>query len=365
MTLGISIYPEKTTFAEDKMYIDLAYRLEYRRIFTSLLELAGDAEQVINNFKKTVQYASELGMEVMVDINPKIFSQIGVSYDDLSFFSELGAFGIRLDMGFTGREEAEMTRNPYGLKIEVNMSIGTKYIDNILSFSPNRKNLIGSHNFYPMEYSGLEESFYKQCCRQFKEYQLETAAFITSKHATLGPWPLQDGLCTLEQHRKQSTRSQAEYFVLDDDIDTIIIGDAYATEQELTEVADVYFATHPQLQVILSADIQPVEKKIVLEEKHSYRGDRSEYILRSSLPRFIYKDEPIKETNCPPLKRGDVVIGNDNFGQYKAEMHIVLKDMPNNKQRCNLVGRLTEDSIELLPKLKPWSKLQLIEQGEL
>lgn len=361
MTLGISIYPEKSTKEQDKIYIDLAYQLGYRRVFTSLLELAGDSDQVIRHFKETVQYASQLGMEVVVDINPQIFKQIGVSYEDLSFFADLGVYGIRLDMGFTGREEAEMTRNMYNLKIEVNMSIGTKYIDNIMSFSPNKKNLIGSHNFYPMEYSGLAEEFYAYCCQQFKKYDLETAAFITSKHAQLGPWPLQDGLCTLEQHRTQSIRSQASYYLLDDRIDTIIIGDAYASEQELREVSEIYFTTHPQLQVVLEEGIQPLEKKIVLEEKHSYRGDRSAFLIRSSLPRFKYKEESIVPTICPPLERGDIVIGNDCFGQYKGELHIILQDIPNDRQRCNLVGHLTEESVDLLSKLKPWSKFKLTE----
>ena len=48
-----------------------------------------------------------------------------LSYDDLSFFDEMGAYGVRLDIGFTGAEEAKMTRNPYGIKIEINMSSGT------------------------------------------------------------------------------------------------------------------------------------------------------------------------------------------------------------------------------------------------
>lgn len=362
MTLGIAIYPEKTTFERDKEYIDLAYRYGYRRIFTSLLELSGDADQVVTNFKKTVQYASAKGMEVMVDINPQIFNQLGISYDDLSFFADLGAFGVRLDVGFTGREEAEMTRNPYGIKIEVNMSLGTSYIDNILSFSPNRKNLLGSHNFYPMEYSGLSEDFYKNCCKQFKNYSLETAAFITSKHALLGPWPLQDGLCTLEMHRNQSIRSQAQYYSLDDMLDTIIIGDAYASENELSDVAEVYYSTHPTFQIIFAENVLPIEKKIVLDEIHGYRGDISEYLMRSSLPRFKYKKADIPMMSCPSLKKGDIVIGNNNFGQYKGEMHIVLGNINNEKQRCNLVGHLTDESIKLLSSVKPWSKFKVIEE---
>ena len=47
MTLGVSIYPEKTTFEQDKRYLEKAYELGFRRVFTSLLELTGDADQVI------------------------------------------------------------------------------------------------------------------------------------------------------------------------------------------------------------------------------------------------------------------------------------------------------------------------------
>ncbi|MGC3858530.1 MupG family TIM beta-alpha barrel fold protein, partial [Enterococcus faecalis] len=82
-----------------------------------------------------VDYANQLGMEVMVDINTALFEQLGISYDDLSFFHEMGAYGIRLDLGFTGQEEANMTRNPYGIKIEINMSSGTSYVDNIMAYS--------------------------------------------------------------------------------------------------------------------------------------------------------------------------------------------------------------------------------------
>ena len=66
--------------------------------------------------------AHELGFEVMLDCNPRVFDELGVSYKDLSFFKEIGADGIRLDMGFTGSEESLMTFNPEGLLVEINMS---------------------------------------------------------------------------------------------------------------------------------------------------------------------------------------------------------------------------------------------------
>lgn len=358
MSIGISIYPERSTYEKDKVYIDLAHSYGFKRIFTSLLELTGDSEQVVNNFKTVVQYASGLGMEVMVDINPKIFKQIGVSYDDLSFFHELGAYGIRLDMGFTGREEAEMTRNPYGLKIEVNMSIGTSYIDNIMSFSPKADYLLGSHNFYPMRYSGLDEEFFKYCAHQFRNHNIRTAAFVTSQVGELGPWPVQDGLCTLEEHRDMDIASQVCYFMLTGLIDDIIIGNAYASEDELKAMADTWSETHPTLSVELAEDILDIERDIVENEIHSYRGDRSAYMLRSSLPRFKHKESDVPTHHCCTIERGDITIGNNNFGQYKGELHIALKEMEN-PGHVNVVGHLTKESLQSLPYLRPWSKFKL------
>ena len=68
--LGISIYPERSTFEKDKAYLDLAHKYGFKRVFTSLLQINDDREKVLAEFKKVVDYANQLGMEVMVDINP-------------------------------------------------------------------------------------------------------------------------------------------------------------------------------------------------------------------------------------------------------------------------------------------------------
>lgn len=87
--LGISIYPERSTFEKDKAYLDLAHQYGFKRVFTSLLKINGDKDEVLAGFKKPVDYANSLGREVMVDINPALFEQLGVSYDDLSFFNDM------------------------------------------------------------------------------------------------------------------------------------------------------------------------------------------------------------------------------------------------------------------------------------
>ncbi len=64
--LGISIYPERSTFEKDKAYLDLAHKYGYKRVFTSLLQINDDKEKVLSEFKEVVDYANSLGMEVMV-----------------------------------------------------------------------------------------------------------------------------------------------------------------------------------------------------------------------------------------------------------------------------------------------------------
>ncbi len=360
--LGISIYPERSTFEKDKAYLDLAHKYGFKRVFTSLLQINDDKEKVLADFKQVVDYANQLGMEVMVDINPGLFEQLGISYDDLSFFDEMGAYGVRLDIGFTGSEEAKMTRNPYGIKIEINMSSGTSYVDNIMSYSPNTENLLGSHNFYPHRYSGLGYDHFVFCSEKFRKYNLNTMAFVNSHEADFGPWPTQDGLCSLEDHRDLPLATQVKHLVLTGLIDDISIGNAYASEAELAAMAEAFHADYPTLRVDVVDGITEDERICLFDNLHSYRGDRSEYILRSTMTRIYYKDKEFLPHDTRDMVRGDVLIDNAGYGQYKGETQIALKAMKNDG-RVNVVGKIADEELFLLEFLKPWSSFKLVENN--
>ncbi|WP_125703239.1 DUF871 domain-containing protein [Lacticaseibacillus daqingensis] len=357
--LGVSVYPERSTFEKDAAYLDLAATYGFKRVFTSLLEIKGDKDAVVASFKRVITHANALGMEVMVDINPALFDQLGVTYDDLSFFHDLGAWGVRLDLGFTGAEEAKMTRNPCGIKIEVNMSQGTHYIDNIMSFSPNRDNLLGSHNFYPHRFSGLGQQFFDLATAMYTRYNLNTAAFVNSQAATFGPWPTQDGLCTLESHRSLPLATQVKHYQLMDNINDVIIGNAYASEAELKAAHEAFVAPYPALRVVPAADSTALEQELLFDNPHSYRGDRSEYLLRSTQTRVKYAERDFPAHNTQPITRGDVLIDNNGFGQYKGETQIALQAMPNDG-RVNVVGHIHPDEAFLLDYLTPWSGFRMV-----
>lgn len=358
--LGVSIYPSKSKVDEDKEYLKLASEYGFTRIFTSLLEIDGDRDEVVNKYREIIEYGNSLGMQTTLDINPRLFDQLGVSYEDLKFFADIGADSIRLDLGFGGSEEALMTKNEYNLKIEVNMSSGTKYIDNVMSYQPKRENLIASHNFYPMKYSGLSRSHFEKTTAQFNDYNLNTAAFITSQVGELGPWPVQTGLCSLEEHRHLPIELQVTHYKMLDTIDDLIIGNGYASEEELKKASEAFFSPHILLPVELADTITDLEKKVILDELHVYRGDRSAYLLRSTMTRVKYREEEFPVHVTAPLEKGSIVLGNNHFGQYKGETQVILQQIEDDGTR-NVVGKITEEAIKLLSDLEPWSSFRFVE----
>ncbi|MDR0921241.1 MAG: MupG family TIM beta-alpha barrel fold protein [Lactobacillales bacterium] len=356
--LGVSIYPDHSDVAQDKAYLRLANSYGFTRIFMSMLEVTEGKEAVKEKFQSLIHFSKELGYEVILDIAPNIFEELGISYDDLSFFAELGADGIRLDVGFDGNKEALLTYNPYGLAIELNMSNDVAYLDNILTYQANTPYLYGCHNFYPQENTALPYDFFVKCSERFKRAGLRTAAFISSQVATGGPWDINDGLPTLEMHRHLPVEVQAKHLFATNLIDDVVIGNAYASEEELKRLSEVN-RYQLELEVALVEEISDVERKIVLEEQHVRRGDITSAMARSTEVRKKYKNEANPpHDNTQSLLQGDVVVGNDQFGKYKNELQVILE--PHADERKNLVARVRKEELFLLEFLRPWSKFRFV-----
>jgi uncharacterized protein len=358
--LGISVYPGHASLEENLNYIELAAKYGFSRIFTCLISVQGKAlEDTVREFKCITEMANNHNMEVIADVDHTVFQRYGISKDDLSFFNDLGVHGIRLDMGFSGIEESIMSFNPYGLKIELNMSNGSKYIENVISYKPNKENIIGCHNFYPRLYTGLGLEHFIKCSRQFKELGIRTAAFVSSNEATFAQWPVCEGLCTLEMHRNLPIEVQAKHLYATELIDDVIIANAFASEKELVKLGTVN-TDMLELKVYLVPEASEVERKIVLNETHFYRGDVSDYVIRSTQPRVKYKGNEFPAYNTPDIKRGDILIDSTLYTRYAGELQIALRDIKNTG-KTNVVGRIAEEELFLIDYIEPWGKFRFIE----
>ena len=351
--LGISVYPNHKPINEIVDYIHLAGKYGFKRIFTCLLSAEDKSvEEIVEEFKVMLDAANAEGMEVIADLDPTVFKRLNASIHDLKLFADMGLRGIRLDMGFSGHEEAIMTYNKYGLKIELNVSNGTKYLDNILSYQPNKENLYGCHNFYPHIYTGLSYEHFIKCSKQFKDLGIRTAAFVNSPSADHGPWPVSEGLCTLEEHRNLPIVVQAKHLFATGLIDDVIIANAFASEEELKALSELN-KEMITLNVEIYDEASEIEKKIILEEHHFNRGDVSEYMIRSTQSRVKYKGTPFPPKNTRDIKRGDILIDSDLYTRYAGELQVAIKDMKN-YGKTSVVGRIVEEEIFLLDYIEPW-----------
>ena len=363
--LGISLYPEKASFEEMQNYLALAKSYGFQRVFLSLLQInQNHVKESMEKYLKIIKEAKKQEYEVAIDFIPQIFDVFGESYKDLKFLSDWGIDSIRLDSGMTGKEEAEMTKNPYGIKIELNMSNYSHYLDQILDYGPNRKQLTGCHNFFPQSYTGLSREQFKQYSLKYRQSFLTTAAFVTSQSGVYGPWPLQEGLCTLEEHRRLPIGLQALDFFQSGLIDDVLVGTMFASSEELRQVSQAAKVSLKKIEIRLTDDVTEFEKQLLFDYIHNYRGDSSEYMIRSTRLRAKIVAQPLPSHNQPQMiRKGDILILNESYGQYKGEVQIALKDRPGD-EKINLVGHIPENRMFMIENIQRFEDFQFCEVGK-
>ncbi|EHC03677.1 DUF871 domain-containing protein [Streptococcus suis] len=356
---GFSIYPENYSLEESKAYIDLLGRYGARRMFMSLLQLGGNTQEALQLYRDLIAYARQLGIVVIADLSPSFIEAQGWQKSLIEEAHGLGLTGIRLDESLPLEEIVSLTQNPYGLKIELNLSTDKVLLTQLLASEANRDNIVACHNFYPHAYTGLSEEHFFEMSSFYYQEGIQTAAFVTAQSATEGPWLLSEGLPTLEEHRNQTLPLQIAWLKATGLIDCILISNQFISEEELQSIQSILKEEDICLPVDLTGQVTAVEREII-EFDHVYRGDISAYLLRSTMPRVVYKDATIPaHTDRETLvQRGDVLIDNDLYGRYKGELQIALREFTVSS-KVNRVGRICPDYLPLLAFIKPWQSFRL------
>ncbi len=352
--LGISVYPQKASLEDNLHYIEKASSLGFNRLFVALLGVEASKEAILKDYAPITLRAKELGYEVSCDIWPDILNKVcgagSFGNYDLSFFKEIGISTLRLDMGFSEIEEAIFSKNQAGINLELNMSFPIDHVGNLLKSGGERSRISGCHNYYPHRYTGLSLKFFEECNAIWEPYHLNTAAFISTQSTEKsGPWPICDGLPTLEIHRDLPIEVQLKHYIAMGFIDDVYIGDSFASEQEMKRLSELDKNTL-SFRANLVDDIEGLEK--ILAMKFSRRPDSNDFMIRTLESRFLLSRNDIPPFNTIDIKRGDILLENNDYGQYKGEIQIALKPM-RNSGRTNVIGHLSPDEDFLLDYVKP------------
>ena len=350
--LGISVYPQHSTPEKDLAYLQLAAKYGFTRVFTCLLSFDGTKDEIISTMSAFTKQAHELNFIVSVDTNKSAFEKVGATPLDLQPFVDMGVDIIRLDGHFDDVMDRALTLNPHHIKIEFN---GSTYlsVDRMIEQGANPHNMCVCHNFYPERYSGLSEERYQFFNSKFLHLGLETAAFVSSNEDnTFGPWPVSDGLPTLELCREKPIDWQTRYLFATKQVDDVLVGNAFASEEELKAMSEV----NPDmitLRPTLAEDITSDEKDILFNFIHHRRGDVNDLIIRSTPTRVHYHNTsiPAKAVEKEYFEVGDVLVVNDNLAYYRGELQVVLQPLKNTHDR-NVVAHLNEDEMKLVSMIQ-------------
>lgn len=354
MRYGISVYTQNSPLDKNLEYLKLAAKYGFNRLFIALHGGDMNAAEIKEKFLPLTTAAKELGYEISCDATPMWIEQLGgnVSFMrgpiNLDFFKELHIDVIRLDMGMSEMEEAFLSRNEYGIAIELNASFVGDHVGNVLAIGGVADKISMCHNYYPHEYTGLSLKYFNECNQTIAKHGKKVTTFVSSQTPDpVGPWQVCDGLPTLEMHRHIPLETQVRHLLAMDCCDCIMIGNAFASEEELAAVAaidDVVYTFH----VDVADGCPDMLTQMAFNRKCGSRPDSNDTIFRSFGGRRFNPAMPkVEPFNTADIKRGDILVDNHLFGQYEGELQIALQDMKNSG-RTNVIGHIRHEEHILL-----------------
>lgn len=284
-----------------------------------------------------------------------------------------------MDMCFGDKQDQILVDNKEGIKIQFSAFMVDVVLPVIQALEDPAK-VTMCHNFYPQRYTGVSRSDFRRINAIWEQMGMRIAAFITSNDPDAhGPWPVKDGLPTLERHRYQPVDLQVRDLIAQG-VDTIYFGNAFAPEEELKQAQKAIQLMElkqnketsalemmarklmPNLgnkKIILHPDkiegCNKVEQEILYGfHQHCDFGDSNEYMLRSRVTRMLYGKQSIPARPCDKrvFTKGDVLIVNDHLRHYRGELQICRGEMENDGQR-NLVAHLNEEEYSMVDLIVP------------
>lgn len=343
MSVGFSVYFGLDNTKEENInLLKEAHKLGFKRIFTSLHIPEANYNVLKVEVKEFFNLAKEYDMDIISDISPNTFKFLELEDKDIKGLADIGVKTIRIDFGYTEEEIAEMSKNNYGIKVQLNASTITKeFFKNLDEFCPNYKNIDALHNFYPRVGTGISEECMIEKNNILKSREIEPCAFVQSNYRKRSP--LKNGLPTLEDHRGVSVKDAAKHlFALENK--SVFIGDSLPSLEELKDLSSLN-EEKIELDIEVLSDNYDIIR--LLKEDHTARTDEARDAIRSSEIRLKLKGAIIEPFNTVDKKYGDITIDNKDYMRYMGELQIIKREQKGDP-RTNVVAKVLDKDLYLL-----------------
>ena len=352
MSLGFSVYFGLDNTKEENIeLLKEAYKLGFTRIFTSLHIPEANYDVLKEEVKEFFKIAKEYDMDIISDISPNTFKFLELENMDIKGLCNMGVKTIRIDFGYTEEEISKMSKNEYGVKIQLNASTITKeFFERLDKFSPNYENVDALHNFYPRVGTGISEECMIEKNKILFERGIKSCAFVQSNNRKRSP--LKDGLPTLEDHRGKEVKEAANHlFALGNT--SVFIGDSLPSNEELKSLSSLK-VDGVELRIKLNENLDDVSLRL-LKEVYSSRTDEARDAIRAAESRLLLNGEKIIPGNCVERKVGDITLDNEKYKRYMGELQILKRDCCSD-ERINVVASVLQKDFYLLKYINSGKK---------
>ena len=343
MSFGFSVYfGLDNTKEENIKLLKDAHNLGFTRIFTSLHIPEANYEVLKVEVKEFFQLAKNYDMDIISDISPNTFKFLELEDMDLKGLRDMGVKTIRIDFGYDEKDISHMTKNEYGIKIQLNASTVTEeFFQRLDKYNPNYENVDALHNFYPRVGTGISEECMIRKNKLLKKKGIKASAFVQSNNRKRSP--LKDGLPTLEEHRNKEVREAANHlFALGNT--SVFIGDSLPSMDELKDLSTL----KPNvIELNIHVNTKDEVTLRLLNQVYSARTDEARDAIRASESRLILNGDIIEPFNTVDKKYGDITIDNKDYQRYMGELQILKSDQ-NKDLRTNVVGFVLQKDLFLL-----------------
>lgn len=350
---GLSIYPDFYGIEAIKNQVERAAELGYTRVFTSIqlgnLGFENTKEGVTDEFKSLFERCAHHHLILHVDINDRVLASLGGSPLNLKPIHDFHIQVLRLDGGFTDDEVAQMTHNPYGIRIEDNTSMVKNPRQRLetIKAKGNLQRYVACHNFFPRNDTGLDFDEAVRLAHVYADYGCQNGIFIASLHSPNDLNASGNGVPTVEEHRYVPSHIAFSELRNTGLFDYILFGDSVPRDDELVAVARVANAEVVEIPVWLDGSLRKDLRQRITETVFLSRPDQPVHLIRATQTRGNFNLEPHQTVQ---RHRYAITLDNRLSNRYEGELQILLDDLPPSPV-ANVIGQVKPVAKRLLKQI--------------
>lgn len=365
MSCGVSVYPDFENPEEMErtyQYIRVANALGFDEVFSSLHIPEKDVSGFLAEMAALGRLVHQCGMEFTLDVSGKEMKRFLTDAGQFAQFQQIPVDWLRMDFGFDRNAIRSMLEKLSLKGLMCNASVLTEEeIRELVYMAGNwgGVKLRAHHNFYPRPETGISMEFLCAKSRLYQPYEIPVTACVPAfSHPRQ---PLFAGLPTVERHRFLSSGDAAAELKRTGLIDSVLIGDPLAGEEELRDVAEVCRNKPVTLRVLTEKGISERERSILFGGIHHARPDCPETAIRSQSSREMAAIGPaIPPRKSSGRRRFDITIDNENYCRYSGELQLLLCDLPAD-HRVNIAAHICPEDSGKAARILPGMDFMLVE----